>query len=151
MADMPGWIFLSLDNDLDAIATALSQGASGILTMASKPEDVEGALVSMQQGGAGFLPMDLLRELTRRDGNLRGSRRAQEFRLTVRELEVLELISAGESNASIAKLLGISYHTVRSHMRSLAAKLGTHTRATMEDCGQELSPPSIIPSNQPKR
>jgi DNA-binding NarL/FixJ family response regulator len=50
------------------------------------------------------------------------------FLLTPREIEVLEAISDGLSTAKIASLLGISSATVRSHVKSLLAKLGLHSR-----------------------
>jgi DNA-binding NarL/FixJ family response regulator len=50
------------------------------------------------------------------------------FFLTPREIEVLEAITDGLSTAKIASLLGISSATVRSHVKSLLAKLGLHSR-----------------------
>jgi DNA-binding NarL/FixJ family response regulator len=50
------------------------------------------------------------------------------FFLTPREMEVLEAITDGLSTAKIASLLGISSATVRSHVKSLLAKLGLHSR-----------------------
>jgi DNA-binding NarL/FixJ family response regulator len=48
--------------------------------------------------------------------------------LTPREIEVLEAITDGHSTAKIASLLGIRSTTVRSHVKSLLAKLGLHSR-----------------------
>src|SRR6266511_998347 len=48
--------------------------------------------------------------------------------LTPREIQVLEAITDGHSTAKIASLLGISNATVRSHVKSLLAKLGLHSR-----------------------
>jgi DNA-binding NarL/FixJ family response regulator len=48
--------------------------------------------------------------------------------LTPREIEVLKAITDGHSTAKIASLLGISSATVRSHVKSLLAKLGLHSR-----------------------
>jgi DNA-binding NarL/FixJ family response regulator len=50
------------------------------------------------------------------------------FLLTPREIEVLEAISDGLSTTKIASLLGVSSATVRSHVKSLLAKLGLHSR-----------------------
>jgi DNA-binding CsgD family transcriptional regulator len=50
------------------------------------------------------------------------------FLLTPREIEVLQAISEGLSTSKIASLLGISSATVRSHVKSLLAKLGLHSR-----------------------
>ena len=48
--------------------------------------------------------------------------------LTARETEVLSLMAEGTSSRKIAMRLGISYATVRSHIRSLAGKLGAHSK-----------------------
>jgi DNA-binding NarL/FixJ family response regulator len=49
--------------------------------------------------------------------------------LTARERELLLMIAAGSSNARIAELTGLSPHTVRAHLRSIARKLGVRNRA----------------------
>lgn len=49
--------------------------------------------------------------------------------LTPRELEVLQMITAGESNKRIAWRLGISEHTVKFHVASILAKLTAGSRA----------------------
>jgi LuxR family maltose regulon positive regulatory protein len=49
--------------------------------------------------------------------------------LTTREAEVLRLIAAGASNASIAAKLGISVHTVKRHVANVLQKLGASSRA----------------------
>ena len=48
--------------------------------------------------------------------------------LTPRELEVLELIAVGASGRVIARRLGISENTVRTHSQSILAKLNVHSR-----------------------
>jgi DNA-binding NarL/FixJ family response regulator len=48
--------------------------------------------------------------------------------LTVRESEVLALLSQGAGNRDIAQKLGISEHTVKFHVSSVLAKLGAATR-----------------------
>jgi DNA-binding NarL/FixJ family response regulator len=48
--------------------------------------------------------------------------------LTPREIDVLGAITDGYPTAKIASLLGISSTTVRSHVKSLLAKLGLHSR-----------------------
>jgi two-component system, NarL family, response regulator len=48
--------------------------------------------------------------------------------LTSREIEILQLVSGGNSNKRIAKTLTISEETVKSHVRNIIAKLGVHDR-----------------------
>ena len=48
--------------------------------------------------------------------------------LSKRELEVVDLIASGYSNADIAKMLFISAHTVNDHTKNIYRKLDVHSR-----------------------
>jgi DNA-binding NarL/FixJ family response regulator len=48
--------------------------------------------------------------------------------LTRREYEIMELLSRGESNKSIAMTLEISYDTVKQHVRHILNKLSLSSR-----------------------
>lgn len=49
-------------------------------------------------------------------------------RLTKRELEVLQVLVDGASTAQAATSLNVSVSTIRSHIKSILAKLGVHSR-----------------------
>jgi LuxR family maltose regulon positive regulatory protein len=49
--------------------------------------------------------------------------------LSKRELEVMQLIAAGQSNAEIAQSLYISVGTVKNHAKNIYSKLNVHSRA----------------------
>lgn len=49
--------------------------------------------------------------------------------LTRRELEVLSLLAAGQSNKQIADTQSVSPNTVKFHVRNLFEKLGVHSRS----------------------
>jgi DNA-binding CsgD family transcriptional regulator len=49
--------------------------------------------------------------------------------LTRRETDVLRLVAAGESNAQIARRLGVSVHTIERHVTNLYPKIGARGRA----------------------
>jgi len=51
--------------------------------------------------------------------------------LTDRELEALQAIARGHSNASAAALLGVSPKTVVNHRTSLMRQLGVHSTASL--------------------
>jgi DNA-binding CsgD family transcriptional regulator len=57
-----------------------------------------------------------------------GDGEAMRKSLTPRELEVLRLMAVGVKSRNIAEQLGISYFTVRSHVRSIDDKLGAHSK-----------------------
>lgn len=48
--------------------------------------------------------------------------------LTAREVEILRALMGGASNEQVAHTLGISPHTVRTHVRNILGKLHAHTR-----------------------
>ncbi|MDQ4130214.1 MAG: helix-turn-helix transcriptional regulator [Actinomycetota bacterium] len=50
-------------------------------------------------------------------------------RLSERELRVVVELARGASTEGIARVLGVSPHTVRTHVRNLMGKLGAETRA----------------------
>jgi DNA-binding CsgD family transcriptional regulator len=54
--------------------------------------------------------------------------RGERHGLTSRELEVLRLVAAGQSNRQIAEQLVISEHTVARHVQNILAKLAVPTR-----------------------
>jgi pimeloyl-ACP methyl ester carboxylesterase/DNA-binding CsgD family transcriptional regulator len=49
--------------------------------------------------------------------------------LSRREMEVLRLLAAGESNSQIARRLGLSTHTIERHVANLYRKIGARGRA----------------------
>jgi ATP/maltotriose-dependent transcriptional regulator MalT len=58
--------------------------------------------------------------------------------LTMRELEILKLIEAGNSNQEIADGLVISIPTVKRHISNIYGKLGVESRTQAIAIGKEL-------------
>jgi DNA-binding CsgD family transcriptional regulator len=56
-------------------------------------------------------------------------RASNDLRPSGRQLEILGLIAEGHSNRSVAVTLGISEETVKSHVKQLAERLGSRSRA----------------------
>lgn len=53
--------------------------------------------------------------------------------LTDRQVEVLRLLAAGAANKQIARLLGISPYTVKTHVAQLLMVLGASNRTQAVD------------------
>jgi DNA-binding NarL/FixJ family response regulator len=73
--------------------------------------------------------------------------------LTLRELEVLEFVAAGQANKSIARQLGIELGTVKSHVSAIMAKLGARSRTQAANIAvarglveERLAPEAIAPA-----
>jgi len=58
--------------------------------------------------------------------------------LTPRELEVLQLLAAGQANKEIARALGVSPNTVKTHLARLFEKLGAGSRTEAIAQGRAL-------------
>jgi DNA-binding NarL/FixJ family response regulator len=52
-----------------------------------------------------------------------------EFRLTEREKEILNLLIGGLTKRKIAETLSLSYHTVDSHLRNIYRKMGVQSKS----------------------
>ncbi len=62
-----------------------------------------------------------------------------QYGLTARELDIMRHLCRGRSKAYIAETLMVSENTVRTHSRSLYAKLGVHSKQELLDLVQESS------------
>ena len=106
------------------VSAALRAGIRGAISRDATAEEIEGAIQAVNAGlvaiTPGWLP-ELLPEL-------RSAAEALTEPLSERELEVLNLIAEGQSNKRIAHSLGISEHTVKTHVASIFVKLGAGSR-----------------------
>jgi DNA-binding CsgD family transcriptional regulator len=59
--------------------------------------------------------------------------------LTPRECEVLERLARGEANKEIARAMGLSPNTVKTHVANIYAKLGVSGRGKAVDAARALS------------
>jgi len=116
-------IFLTREDSDAARFAALEAGASAFIHKSRAAQDVVDAIRTVAHGGSLFTPRSIAQLL-----NSRREIEAQLERLTPREKEVLRLMAEGTSSREIAHKLGISYTTVRTHIRSLGSKLGVHSK-----------------------
>jgi DNA-binding NarL/FixJ family response regulator len=126
-------VILTVSHDADEMLAAIRAGADGFLTKDQAPE----RLVSVIQGvvaGEAALSRRMAGHLVRdvRAGQRRisiASRLPHRERLTPRQLEVLQLIAAGNTTSEMAEQLSLSPETVRWHVKSILRKLHARTRA----------------------
>jgi DNA-binding NarL/FixJ family response regulator len=117
--------------DLDEyVFDALAAGASGFLLKDVPPEDLIHG-VQVVASGDGLLAPSVTRRLIAEFAQGRRTHKPVALpgpSLTPRELEVLELLARGQSNAEIAKALFVSDNTVKTHVTHLLDKLGLRDR-----------------------
>jgi DNA-binding NarL/FixJ family response regulator len=116
-------IFLTREDSDVARFAALEAGASAFIHKSRAAQEVVDAIRTVAAGGTLFTPRSIASLL-----NKRREVESQLERLTSREKEVLRLMAEGTSSRAIAARLGISYTTVRTHIRSLGSKLGVHSK-----------------------
>jgi len=127
-------IFLTREDSDVARFAALESGASGFIHKSRAAGEVVDAIRTVAGGGNLITPSTIAALINRRrhsDG--------QRESLTAREKEVLRLMAGGLSSRDIASKLGISYATVRTHIRSLDAKLGVHSKVQAIVKARELA------------
>jgi len=117
--------------DLDQyVYAALSAGASGFLLKDVSPEQLVAAVRLVRTGDALLAPSITRRLVERfapRDSG-RLSSHGDLSELTPRELEVLQLLARGMSNAELAAQLTLSEATIKTHVARILAKLQLRDR-----------------------
>ncbi len=106
---------------------ALRAGARGFVLKRARPGDLLRVIRTVASTDALVFP-EAIRELAARSAPAGAGRAAWADRCTPRELDVLELLARGHSNAEIAAGLFIGVETVKSHVKSLLEKAGARDR-----------------------
>jgi NarL family two-component system response regulator LiaR len=111
--------------DEDVLLPALRAGAAGYLLKNAPPQEVARA-VRVADAGEALLDPSVAARLV--EALAAGGGDDPLDRLTPREREVLGLMGQGLSNKRIARALGVSEKTVKSHVGHVLAKLGVADR-----------------------
>jgi RNA polymerase sigma factor (sigma-70 family) len=123
-------LFLSADDSDESMLAALETAASGYLIKSAGGADVTAAVRRAAEGEIVVPARQLAALLARR--RERAQQQAERARmlesLTPRERQILGLMAEGMDNRDIARQLGVSYTTVRSHVRHLLSKLSAHSK-----------------------
>lgn len=119
------FMMLTVHEDVDTIFDALRAGASGYMLKPVRAQELLAAVQDVVGGGA---PMSssIARKVVQA---FQRKPVAGEEPLSVRETEVLELLSKGHTYKEIADELNISYSTVHTHIERIYKKLRVSSRA----------------------
>ena len=135
-----GVLILTVFEDPDKIFRSVQAGASGYFLKDAEADAIVDAAEEMRRGGAPLSRtvarkiLDLVRALPAPDApdprtSQGPSDGGADPPLSPREVELLEYIVRGETEAQIARRLFISPHTVRTHVKSIYRKLHVRSRA----------------------
>jgi len=111
-------IMLTTSDGDGEIQRAMRAGASGYI-LKSMPKNELLDVIRTVHSGRRYLPAEVAARLSEHSG---------EDDLTVRELQVLQLIRDGHRNKQIADQLAIAETTVNFHIKNLVDKLQAHDR-----------------------
>jgi DNA-binding NarL/FixJ family response regulator len=125
-----GVVALTLRSDDEAMAAALAAGARGYVVKGALRSELLWAVRAVAAGEAVFGPSVAARITRLFEHASRAAQPPQQFEeLTEREREVLRRMASHQSNAVIARELGISDKTVRNHVSNVLTKLRAVDRA----------------------
>lgn len=134
-------LVISMFGDEDNVLASIEAGALGYIHKDATPDDIAQTILEMKAGASPISPMIARRVLAKYRSSLRDrdapavSEPATDAQpvsrglLSAREQQVLELIARGFSYAEIARLTGVSVHTVQTHIKNLYGKLAVHSKS----------------------
>lgn len=110
----------------ESVFTALEAGASGYVLKQSSPTFIVDSIRELHSGGAPMSSQIARKVVAHFSGSSPKSR--DSYQLSLREEEVLNMLSKGYRYQDIADILYISIATVRSHIYNIYEKLHVHNR-----------------------
>jgi two-component system nitrate/nitrite response regulator NarL len=118
-------MILSMHDNREYIATALSSGVRGYLLKDVGPREIVTAIETVHSGGT-YLCSGSSSKLA---ADMPQNACESGTKLSARERAVLVLLSEGKSNKQVAHELDISIRTVETHRKNLKRKLGIASTA----------------------
>ncbi|MFB9070852.1 response regulator [Citricoccus parietis] len=127
-------VLTTFDED-EVVLSAIRAGAAGFLLKTAEATELVSAVRRVAAGEGVVAPevtRRVFRELATAGARVSpaedGQAAAQLEHLTVRERDVLTQLGAGASNSQLARELGISEATAKTHVSRVLAKLGVQSR-----------------------
>lgn len=123
-------LMLTVFEQEDKIFQAIQAGADGYLLKDERPKKIIEAIENVLEGRMPMSPIIAAKTLAflRNPTPQASFKNPQDFHLTKREIEILELLASGKSYQKISDALFISYKTVSSHIENIYRKLGVHSK-----------------------
>lgn len=120
-------MMLTVYDDDDRIFDALCAGACGYLLKRTSPKRLLESLSEAASGGAPMSP-EVASRVIKLFREIRPPEKA-DYELTPHETRLLKLLVEGHNYTTAAEELGVSYNTVKFHMRRIYEKLQVHSKS----------------------
>ena len=120
-------ILVTIHTNPEYLLEALKAGAAGYVLKDVSQRELITAVQKVLQGES-ILDQELMARLLQRLANETPARKELLPELTPRELEVLELLTKGQTNREVAHNLTVSVSTVKIHVEHILDKLGVSDR-----------------------
>jgi DNA-binding NarL/FixJ family response regulator len=121
-------IMLTVFEDEEKIFAAIKAGAEGYLLKKDSPQKILDSIQDVYEGKSSMNGI-IARKVMEYFHKKPAVKNPDEYSLTKRELEILELLIEGLSYKDIAEKCFISVQTLNSHIKNIYTKLGVHSRA----------------------
>ena len=120
-------LMLTVYDDDDRIFDALCAGASGYLLKRTPPAKLLDSIREAMSGGAPVSP-EVASRVIKFFREFHSSER-EDYDLTPHETRLLKLLTEGYNYQNAAEKLGVSYNTVKFHVRHIFDKLQVHSKS----------------------
>ena len=122
-------LMLTIYEDSEKVFDALCAGACGYLVKKTPPSNLFEAIKEVHEGGSPMSSQIARQVITAFKESKDTKDEKQEFELSSREKEVINLLANGNNYQQIADQLFISVDTVRHHIKNIYRKLHVHTQS----------------------
>lgn len=136
----PAMKILAVSNydQLAYIQRMMAAGASGYVLKSIEPAELLKAIKTILEGRVYYSSEVAIKLLDASKHICRSSVRQNKYRLTIRELEVLKLISEEKTNEEIAKKLYLAKRTIDTHRQRILNKVQARNTAGLIKVAYEL-------------
>jgi two-component system response regulator NreC len=129
-------LILTVHEEESLLKEVIRMGASGYIVKRAAQEDLLHAIRVVARGDL-YVHPTMTRALFNEAPVYAPLQMPESETLTLREIEVLQLLAKGYTNRQIAEQLSLSPRTVEGHRANLSGKLGLHSRVELVEYAEK--------------
>lgn len=129
-------LILTVHEDESLLKEVIRVGAAGYIVKRAAQEDLIHAIRVVARGDL-YVHPSMTRMLFNEPSKTAAGHGIEAETLTLREIDVLQLLAKGYTNRQIAEQLSLSPRTVEGHRANISAKLGLHSRVELVEYAEK--------------